>query len=342
MKLCFVSIYGRPDQMARMARDAEEMGYDGLWVSETKHDPFTGLAIAAQATSRISLRTGLAVAFARNPMSMATVANDVQLASRGRFHLGLGSQIKAHILRRFCMEWSHPVARMREYVMALRAIWDSYGEDNRLRFRGDFYRHTLKAPFFDPGPNPFGPPPVILGGVGEAMTALAGEVADGFMVHSVSSRRFLESVTLPALRRGLELGGRHLEDLEVNVAPIMVTGRDEREYQAAVRMAKQQIAFYISIPTYNTILELHDLFELRSELHRLAANGRVTEMADVIDAQVLDTFAIVGEPKEAAAKIRERFGDVASTVSLYNPDVTDPAYWMPVVEELRDVMPVRA
>jgi probable F420-dependent oxidoreductase len=342
MKLSFVSIYGPPDEMARMAREAEEMGFDNLWVSETKHDPFTGLAIAAQATSRISLYTGLAVAFARNPMSMATLANDVQLASHGRFHLGLGSQLKSHILRRFSMEWSRPVARMREYVMALRAIWDSYGEDNRLSFRGEFYRHTLKAPFFDPGPNPFGPPPVILGAVGEAMTALAGEVADGFLVHSVSSRRFLESVTLPALRRGLELGGRTLNDLDVHLAPIMVTGRDEREYQAALRMAKEQIAFYISIPTYNAILELHDLFGLQSELHRLAANGRVSEMADVIDAEVLETFAIVGEPKEAAAKIWDRFGDVASSVSFYNTNVSDPAYWLPVVEELRDVMPVRA
>jgi probable F420-dependent oxidoreductase len=342
MKICFASVYASPNELVRTAQDAEELGYDGLWASETKHDPFIGLAIAAKLTSRISLRTGLAVAFARNPMTMATLANDIQLVSEGRFHLGLGSQLKPHITRRFSMPWSQPVPRMREYVAALRTIWDTYGPEKQLRFRGEFYRHTLKGPFFDPGPNPYGAPPVILGAVGPGMTQLAGEVADGFMVHSASSERFLKEVTLPTLRRAREASGRPWGDFEINVAPVIATGRNEKEYAAGIQMAKTQVAFYTSIPTYGAILELHDLAEVQTELHKLAAQGRISEMPDVIDNSVLNTFAIVGEPKEAAAKIMERFGGIADTVSCYNPNVTDPRYWLPVVEELRSLQPAAA
>ncbi|MBO0805539.1 MAG: TIGR03617 family F420-dependent LLM class oxidoreductase [Nocardiopsaceae bacterium] len=335
MKIFFVAVHASPAEVSRIARQAEELGYDGLWASEIRHDPFTGLAMASQVTERLSLRTGLAVAFARNPMTTATLANDIQLASEGRFGLGLGTQIKAHIVRRFSMPWQRPVAQLREYVLALRAIWDSYGEENKLYFRGEFYRHTLKAPFFDPGENPYGPPPVLLGGVGPVMTEMAGAGADGFLVHSMSSRLFFDEVTLPALRRGREASGRRWEDFEVNMAPIVATGRTEEEYRAAIAMARRQIAFYTSTPTYSSVLELHGLADVRTELHRLAALGRIDEMPDVIDDHVLGTFAIVGEPKDAAAKIRDRFGDAAATVGFYNPDVTDPAYWIPLIAELR-------
>jgi probable F420-dependent oxidoreductase len=336
MKIFFSAVYASPTDVPRMAREAEEIGYDGLWVAETRHDPFTGLALAAQATSRISLRTGIAVAFARNPMTMASLANDIQLISNGRFQLGLGSQIKAHIVRRFSMPWSRPAARMREYVMALRAIWASYGTDENLRFRGEFYRHTMKDSFFDPGPNPFGSPPVLLGGVGPVMTETAGEVADGFLVHSMSSQRFLKEVTLPALRRGRNQAGRPWNGFEVNAIPIVATGRTEEEYEAAVRMAKKQIAFYTSTPTYSSMLGLHGFSDLRSELYRLALQDRFADMPDVIDSEVLRTFAIVGEPTDVAKQIRDRFGGIADTVACYNPDVADPAYWAPVLAELRD------
>lgn len=342
MKVFFSAVYAPPSDLPRIARDAEELGYDGIWVSETRHDPFTGLALAARATSHISLRTGLAVAFARNPMTMATLANDIQLISNGRFQLGLGSQIKAHIVRRFSMPWSRPAARMREYVTALRTIWASYGTDENLRFHGEFYRHTLKDSFFDPGPNPFGSPLITLGGVGPVMTEMAGEVADGFLVHSVSSQRFLTEVTLPALRRGRHRGGRPWQGFEVNAAPIVATGRTEEEYQAAVLMAKKQIAFYTSTPTYSSMLGLHGFAGLRSELYRLALQGRVAEMPHAIDSEVLRTFAIVGEPADVARQIRDRFGAIADTVACYNPDVIDPAYWAPVVAELRRGRPVAA
>lgn len=335
MKVFFVAVHAHGSAVARIARQSEDLGYDGVWVSEIRHDPFVGLAMAAQVTSRIMLRTGLAVAFARNPMTMATLANDVQLAAAGRFCLGLGTQIKAHIMRRFSMPWGRPVAQMREYVAALRTIWDSYGGDKRLNFRGEFYRHTLKPAFFDPGPNPFGPPPVLLGGVGQVMTEMAGQVADGFLVHSMSSRRFFDEVTLPALRRGRQASGRSWDGFEVNAAPIVATGRTEEEFQAAIAMARRQIAFYTATPAYSSVLELHGLGDVRLELQRLAAQGRVEEMPDVIDDQVLDAFAIVGEPQDAAAKIMQRFGDSVSTVGFYNPDVTDPRYWMPVIAGLR-------
>jgi probable F420-dependent oxidoreductase len=179
------------------AREAEAAGYDGIWSAETSHDPFLPLLLAAQATERVELGTGITVAFARNPMTVATVANDLQVASRGRFLLGLGSQIKAHITKRFSMPWSRPAARMREFILAMRAIWDSWSTGDKLDFRGEFYTHTLMTPFFNPGPNPFGPPKVFLAAVGERMTEVAGEVCDGLLAHGFTTERYLREVTLP-------------------------------------------------------------------------------------------------------------------------------------------------
>ena len=186
-----------PRTFAARAREAEADGYDGLWLGETAHDPLTGCALAGQATSRISVGTGIAVAFARSPMTLAVTANDLQLTTQGRFLLGLGSQVKAHITRRFSMPWSRPAPRMREFVLAMRAIWRSWQDGEPLNFTGEFYSHTLMTPFFDPGPNPYGPPRVFLAGVGDAMTRIAGEVADGFLCHGFTTERYLRDVTLP-------------------------------------------------------------------------------------------------------------------------------------------------
>ena len=199
---------GSFDEIEDRARALEADGYDGGATAETSHDPFFPLLLAARATERLELSTGVAIAFARTPMTMASIANDLQLASKGRFSLGLGSQIKPHIERRFSMPWSHPAARMREFILAMRAIWAAWNGEEKLDFRGEFYTHTLMTPFFDPGPNPFGPPPVLLAAVGDLMTEVAGEVADGMILHPFTTERYVREVTLPGLGRGFEKGGR--------------------------------------------------------------------------------------------------------------------------------------
>src|SRR6476469_10180933 len=200
------------DDIATRAREQEDIGYDGLLTAETASDPFLPLVIAAEHTERIELGTGIAVAFARTPMLTAYTANDLQRHSKGRFFLGLGSQIKPHIERRFSMPWSHPAARMREYILAMRAIWESWETGSKLDFRGDFYTHTLMTPFFSPGPNPFGPPTVYLAAVGEHMTRVAGEVCDGLIPHPLTTERYLRERTVPLLEEGLAVSGRTLGD----------------------------------------------------------------------------------------------------------------------------------
>src|SRR5437763_4231677 len=210
---------GVPPDLSRAAKaasDAEAAGYDGVWSAETSHDPFMPLLLAADATERVELGTSIAVAFARNPMTTAVTANDLQAYSKGRFILRLGSQIKPHITKRFSMEWSHPAPRMREFVLAMRAIWDCWNNGTKLDFRGDFYTHTLMTPFFNPGPNPHGAPKVFLAGVGEKMTEVAGEVADGLLVHGFTTERYLREVTIPALERGLAKSGRPRESFEIS------------------------------------------------------------------------------------------------------------------------------
>src|SRR4051794_12270325 len=198
------------------AAEAERAGYAAVWTSEVKRDPLTGLALAATATETIELGTAIVVAFARTPMELAVQANDVQMLSGGRLLLGLGSQIRAHITRRFSMPWSHPAPRMREYILALHAIWDAWHDGTPLKFEGEYYTHTLMTPFFDPGPSTFGKPKLFLAGVGDLMTEVAGEVADGFLCHGFTTERYLREVTMPALRKGRATAGKELDGFEVS------------------------------------------------------------------------------------------------------------------------------
>lgn len=337
MKVDFHGVTTGPDVLARWAADIEAVGYDSIWMSETQHDPFIGLTAAALRTRRVAIRTGLAVVFARNPMTTAMLANDLQLVSSGRFALGIGSQLQTHITKRFSMPWSQPAARMREYILAMKAIWACFETGERLRFRGEFYRHTLMSPFFNPGPNPYGNPPILVAGVGPMLTELAGELGDGFLAHIITTRRLLEEVTLPTLRRGREKAGKSMDGFELHATPIVATGTNEVELRDAIERSKQQIAYYASIPSYGPVLELHGLGGLRDELHRLAAAGRAAEMADAIDDSVVETFAIVGEPKEAALKIHERFGGLATSVAFFQMHGSTPAHWQPMYEEFRQL-----
>jgi probable F420-dependent oxidoreductase len=238
------------DQAGDAASSAEDVGYDGWWAAETQIDPFIGCAVAAERTDRVELGTGIAVAFARNPMTVAVQANDLQALSGGRFVLGLGSQIKPHITKRYSMEWSKPAARMREFVLAIRAIWDTWATGAALEFRGDFYTHTLMSPFFNPGPNPHGNPKIMIAGVGPLMTEAAGEVADGLLCHGFSTERYLREVTLPALGRGRAKAGKTMDGFEIS-GPAFIVARDsEEEIAAGAQFVKQQIAFYGSTPAY--------------------------------------------------------------------------------------------
>ena len=322
-------------QTAASARDAEAAGYDGAWVAETSHDPFMPMAVAAEHTEQLELGTGIAVAFARNPMNLANVADDLQRFSQGRFILGLGSQIKPHITKRFSMEWSHPAARMRELVQAMHAIWDTWQDGTKLDFRGDFYTHTLMTPFFDPGPNPHGRPKVFLAAVGELMTEVVGEVCDGLLCHAFTTEAYLREVTIPALERGAAKTGRSLDDLEISGPAFVVTGTTEEEMAAAAVGVRKQIAFYGSTPAYRGVLERHGWGELQTELNGLSKQGQWDEMGTLIDDDMLDTFAIVAEPEQIAPKMKERYGDVVDRISFYLPYRSDPERWSQVMTDLK-------
>lgn len=308
--------------VAASAAEQEHAGYDAVWQAETVHDPFVSLALAAARTERIELGTAIAVAFARNPMNLAYLANDLQLVSRGRFLLGLGSQIRPHIERRFSMEWGRPAARMRELISALRAIWSAWETGERLSFRGDFYSHTLMTPMFSPGPNPHGVPPIYLAAVGEGMTRVVGEVADGMLVHAFTTERYLREVTLPALDEGLARAGRSRGDVALSYPAFVVSGRDEDEMARVAAATRKQLAFYGSTPAYRGVLERHGWGELGDELNRVSRESdpdRWDRMGELIDDDVLATFAVVAEPDEVAARMHERFGDVVDRVSAYYP-----------------------
>jgi probable F420-dependent oxidoreductase len=298
-----------PLEVEAAAVRAERDGFDGFGAAESKHDVFTALTLAARATETITLQSGIAVAFARNPMSMAVLANDLQLISRGRFQLGLGSQVQAHIERRFAMPWGRPAARMAEFVAAVRAIWDAWRTGERLSFRGEFYRHTLMTDFFNPGRNPYGNPPILLAAVGERMTAVAAQVADGLLVHPLTSADYLRERTRPMLRDARE-------GFSVSLSAFVVLGEDDKARSRAEQAVKAQIAFYASTPSYRPVLELHGWGELADQLNHLSRRQAWSEMADLITDDVLDTFAVGGD---VARGLRDRFTGLVDRISFYTP-----------------------
>ncbi|HLI73087.1 MAG TPA: LLM class F420-dependent oxidoreductase [Acidimicrobiales bacterium] len=324
-----------PSDAVETARRAEADGFDGLWCAETSHDPFLPLLLAAEHTERIQLGTGIAVAFARNPMSTAVLANDLHRYSQGRFMLGLGSQIKPHIEKRYAMPWSRPAARMREFVMAMRAIWTAWQERSKLAFRGDFYTHTLMTPMFDPGPNPYGTPRVFVAAVGERMTEVAGEVADGLLAHGFTTERYMRERSIPALERGLARGGRTRSDFEVSYPAMVITGTNEDEMRAAEVAVKAQLSFYASTPAYRPVLDIHGWGDLFGELNALSKKGQWGQMAELIHDDMLDAFAVRGEPEEIPRKVIDRYGDLVTRVSVYAPYRISRERWSKVLEGFR-------
>ncbi len=301
------------------ARRLEELGVDGVFTFEGPHDVFTPLVLAAGATSALELATNVAIAFPRNPVQLAHQAYDLQLLSKGRFTLGLGSQIRAQVEKRYGAEFDRPVARMREMVGALRAIFATWETGERLDFRGEFTSHTLMPPMFNPGPHPFGMPPIALGGLGPQMVRLAAEVADGLLVMPFNTAAHFRQRTLPAIAEGLARAGRSRGDLTVTGEVIVCCGRDEVELETALGAGRWLLSFYASTPAYRPVLEVEGWEHLQPELNSLSKSARWEEMPDMIDDTMLATFAAVGSPKEVAGVIASRFGGLVARVGFYTP-----------------------
>ena len=316
-----------PDLTAAGAAAArlEAQGFGAAWSFESAHDPFIPLVLAARETQRIELGTAVAIAFARNPMNIAQLAWDVQTLASGRFILGLGTQIQPHIEKRFSMPWSKPAERLREFVLAIRAIWRSWETGERLSFRGEFYTHTLMTPFFNPGPNKFGAPPIFLAGVGPKMVEVVGEVADGFLVHPLHSPSFLDAVTLPALDRGLATSGRSRKNLAISCQTIVAMGNTPAQIKSARQKARGQISFYGSTPAYKGVLEHHGYGALHPELNRLSKTGGWGEMMKLIDDTLFDHIAVTGTPTEVGRKLRARNSGFAARTTLMLYDETGDA-----------------
>ncbi len=319
-----------PETVRRM----EAAGYDGVRTAEMNHDPFFPLLLAAEHSEKLDLATSIAVAFARSPMNLANIGHDLNAYSKGRFTLGLGSQIKPHITKRFSMQWGAPAAQMRELVLAMRAIWANWYEDEALEFVGKYYRHTLMTPAFTPEDKQYGAPRVILAAVGPKMTEVAGEVADGMIIHPFSTLSYINSVTLPAIEAGLAKTGRSRDDFELSYSCFVVTGRDEQEFAASKEAAQKRIAFYGSTPAYKGVLDSIGCGELQGDLNAMSKQGRWQEMGALITDDMLNEFGVVGEPHEIASQMLARYGSFVDRTSASFP-VSDDEQLSKIIRTLR-------
>ena len=305
-----------PKDSGHAAKSLEDAGYDGAFIPETSHDPFLPLVTAALATEKIDLYTSIAVAFARNPMILANLGYDLHLLSKGRFILGMGSQIKPHITKRFSMPWSSPASRMKELIEAIRAIWDCWQNESKLDFRGEFYTHTLMTPMFNPGPNPFGLPKIYVAAVGPLMTKAVGESADGLLVHPFHTPQYMKETTLPIVERALTSTGRNRSDFDFSISVMTATGTNEESYKKAIDACKNAISFYASTPAYKGVLDIHGYGDLQGKLNLMSKEGKWKEMALLIDDELLNTVAVVAEtPEAAAAEIKLRYGEQGDRIT---------------------------
>ena len=321
-----------------VGRAAEDLGFDGLWTSETKHDSFLPLAVAANGTRKLDLGTSIAIAFSRSPMVTAQVAWDLQDLSGGRFILGLGTQVKAHITRRFGMPWGRPAARLKDYILALRAIWESFQTGGSLDYEGEFYRHTLMTPFFNPGPIEHPGIPIYIAGVNTRLARLAGELCDGFHVHPFHTPEYVRQTVKPAIAKGAEREGRNPEDVRLATSVFVVTGETEEEVGDQREKIRAQAAFYASTPTYRTVLEAHGWEETGERLGKLARDKKWDEMPALITDEMLHAFAVEAAPDEVGATLKERYEGLVNRISLYVPFVPDERdnFWQTVVDSAHD------
>ena len=310
--------FGRPlPEVGPLAADAEAIGFAGLWAAEAQHNPFLQVAAAGLSTERLTVGTNVAVAFARSPMVTAQAAWDLAEGTAGRFVLGLGSQVKAHVVRRFSAEFSHPGPRLREYVLALRHIFAAFGRQTPLKFEGEFYRFNLLTPFFAPDPTMAWPIPIYLAGVNRVMARIAGEVADGLCVHPLHSPRYLRSMVRPAVAEGATAAGRSIEDVSLVVPVFCITGTTPAEVDAQRRSVRQQLAFYGSTPAYRPVFALHGWEGAAVELSRLQRRGQVDEMAACLTDEILDEFAVTAQFDRLASTLVTRYRGVADRIVPY-------------------------
>lgn len=328
MKLDVAIMSSHLQQALSLAKAADRIGFSALWTSETQHDPFLPLAVAALHTRRLQLGTAIAVAFARNPASLAYLAWDLQAASDGRFILGLGTQVKAHIERRFGMPWAAPAARLREMILAIRAFWDCWQHGSKLNFRGRFYKLTLMSPFFNPGPIQHPAIPIYIAGVNPRMCQLAGELCQGLHVHPFHTVRYLREQVLPNVEQGLATAGRQRGDIELCSSVFVITGESTEEIARAREEVRSQVAFYASTPSYSRVMEIHGWSAVREELSRLAIRQRWGEMPGLISDEMLAEFAVEGPPEEIPALVQARYHGLLDRVTFYLPfDPRQEALW---------------
>jgi probable F420-dependent oxidoreductase len=320
------------------ARRLERLGVDGAFTFEGPHDVFTPLILAAGETTTLQLATNVAIAFPRNPVQLAHQAYDLQLLTGGRFTLGLGSQIKAQVEKRYGASFDRPVARMREMVAALRAIFATWETGEPLDFRGEFWSHTLMPPLFNPGPHPHGPPPIALGGLGPQMLRLASEVGDGVLVMPFNTATHFMERSLPAIAQGLDRGGRTRSSLTVTGEVIVCCGRDEEELETARTAGRWLLSFYASTPSYRPVLETEGWGALQPELNGLSKAGRWDEMPGLIDDDMLTALAAVGTPKDVAADVARRFGGEVDRVGFYTPSTMRDETLAEVVDEMESIV----
>ena len=327
--------YAGLDNAAAEAVRLSDIGYDGVYTPEGNSDPFLPLVIAAEHCPGLDIATGIAVALPRNPSHIAYQAWDLQRFSKGRFILGIGPQIKAHNEKRFGVPFDRPAARMREYILAVKAFFACWQDGAALNFEGEFFRHTLMTPMFNAGPNDYGKPPITMGAMGPLMTAVAGEVADGLIVHPFNTLPFLLNEQLPAVRKGLAKGGRGDDDFIIQVAAMIVTGANEEEYRAADAAMRSLLAFYASTPAYIPPMKAVGYDDLQPELNKLSKQGRWDAMAQLIDDDFLHHFAVCGEPGDIAARVLDKYGEFATRLSIYAPYQASPQVWPAIVSDLK-------
>lgn len=327
--------YAMMDGAAEEAKRLRDIGYDGVYSLEGSWDPFYPLVLASEHAPELDIATGIAVAFPRNPSHLAYQAWDLQRFSKGKFLLGIGSQIKPHIEKRFGVEFSPPAARMREYILAVKAFFNCWQYDEKLDFRGKYYTHTLMTPMFHAGKNPYGVPPILLGALGPKMTQVAGEVADGLIVHPFNTMPFLEQQSIPAVMRGLEQAQRSRDDFIMQINAIVITGETEQEYQAAEQSVKSLLGFYSSTPAYKPPMDSIGYGDLQPKLNALSKEGKWDELSSHIDDDFVDAFTTRGRPEEIAGKLKAKYGKYADRLAIYAPYAAPDAMWKKIIIELK-------
>jgi probable F420-dependent oxidoreductase len=320
------------NEVPTLAKEAERIGFDALWSTETQHDPFLSLALIAEHTHRMHMGTAVAIGFSRSPATLAYTSWDLAQASQGRFILGLGTQVKAHIERRFGIPWPEsPLQKFRELIQAIRSFWNTWQNGDRLNFRGEYFRLSLMSPFFNPGPIDHPDIPIYIAGVNKGLCRLAGEAADGFHVHPYHSLSYLQQVVLPSIQAGLERSGRKRESISISVTALVASDEKEREF------IRSQIAFYASTPSYRPVMELHGWGDVADQLRQLSRRGQWAEMMELISEEMVETFATVAPQERLAQALYERYTALVDRVTLYLPFIPgdrDP-FWKALIQEMK-------